>query len=63
MHSWERLACLWRRDSDFTYAGVSRKLQDLLTSVERPVELNPAQTYRLVTAKRYRAGIVPREVL
>ena len=39
------------------------KLRDLLTPVQRPVQLNATQPYRLVTAKRYRAGIVPREVL
>lgn len=41
----------------------TRKLQDLLTAVQRPIALLPEKTYRLVTAKRYRAGIIPREEL
>ena len=39
------------------------RLKDLLTVVQRPVSLQPDASYRLVTAKRYRAGIVHREVL
>jgi type I restriction enzyme, S subunit len=39
----------------------TRKLEELLTVTQRPVGLHPNKTYRLVTAKRYRAGIVPRE--
>lgn len=41
----------------------TRRLRELLSVVERPVTLQPDKTYRLVTAKRYRAGIVPRETL
>lgn len=41
----------------------TRKLQELLSIAQRPVRLEPDQTYSLVTAKRYRAGIVPREQL
>jgi len=39
------------------------RLREVLSIAERPVKLDPDQTYRLVTAKRYRAGIVPREDL
>jgi type I restriction enzyme, S subunit len=38
-------------------------LGDLLRKVERPATLIDDQTYQLVTAKRSRGGIVPREVL
>jgi len=38
-------------------------LGDLLRRVERPAALVDDQTYQLVTAKRSRGGIVPREVL
>lgn len=41
----------------------TRRLRELLSIVERPIALQPDKTYKLVTAKRYRAGIVPREVL
>lgn len=39
------------------------KLQELLSLAQRPVRLQRNHTYKLVTAKRYRAGIVPREEL
>jgi type I restriction enzyme S subunit len=39
------------------------KLEDMLKTAQRPVKLRPERTYQLVTAKRYRAGIVPREEL
>ena len=38
-------------------------LGDLLRKVERPAALVDDETYQLVTAKRSRGGIVPREVL
>lgn len=38
-------------------------LGDVLRKVERPATLVDDQTYQLVTAKRSRGGIVPREVL
>lgn len=38
-------------------------LRDLLKVVERPAELRDDVNYQLVTAKRYRGGIVPREQL
>jgi restriction endonuclease S subunit len=36
---------------------------DILEVVERPAEIEDDATYQLVTAKRYRGGIVPREQL
>lgn len=39
------------------------RFSDLLYPVQRPLSLKPDREYQLVTAKRYRAGIVPREVL
>ena len=36
---------------------------DVLGVVKRPAKINDAEQYRLVTAKRSRGGIVPREVL
>lgn len=38
-------------------------LGDVLKIVERPANIANDQTYQLVTAKRYRGGIVPREQL
>jgi type I restriction enzyme S subunit len=38
-------------------------LGDLLRRVERPAKLVDAEAYQLVTAKRNRGGIVPRETL
>lgn len=37
--------------------------RDIFTLVERPAEVRDDATYQLVTAKRYRGGIVPREQL
>lgn len=39
------------------------RLREVLSVVQRPVALRSDAVYRLVTAKRYRAGIVPREAL
>lgn len=41
----------------------TRKLKDVLSLIQRPASLSSDRTYQLVTAKRYRAGIVPREKL
>ena len=38
-------------------------LKDVLNVVERPAEICDEESYQLVTAKRYRGGIVPRERL
>ena len=45
------------------YGWKTRRLAELLFPIERPVALQPQETYQLVTAKRYRAGIVAREEL
>lgn len=39
------------------------RLDGLLSAIERPVKLSADESYQLVTARRYRAGIVPRGVL
>ena len=39
------------------------QFRDVLNVVERPAEIGDDDTYQLVTAKRYRGGIVPREQL
>jgi len=49
--------------SDCPSGWTQHPFRDLFEVVERPAELRDDDDYQLVTAKRYRGGIVPREQL
>src|SRR5260370_788463 len=49
--------------SECPHGWTQHRFRDVLEVVERPAEIDDDVTYQLVTAKRYRGGIVPREHL